>query len=316
LLYPVLLTVILVCLGVGPAAASGPETAAVPWQPGLSMGPIVTDSAVPAPTGELSVQPFWSLSLVGGNFTANWRRVSARGNFASLEIPVKITYGLAPNLEVYLTAAFLHNWAGGVEGPGLPARAASFSGLGDLFGALKYQLVTETARLPAVSALLGVTFPTGHHYRLNAARLGTDALGYGTFAFTPGLNLSKWLGPLCLYANLWYSFPTRDPGVAVGQQTGPLLGSIHGRDQIAWNLAAEWVLVPGWVALLEFYSTWDTEPLFRSSREARSSLVGILPGLEWLISGRLSLAAGVAVDLAGKNSSYTYSPIVTVMVKF
>jgi hypothetical protein len=311
-----LLGLILVIMGAPPAAADGPGASINPWEPPATMGPVITDTAVPAPTGEFSVQPYLSLSLAGGNFTASWRRVSARGNFTSLEFPAKFTYGLAPNLEIYLNAALLQNWASGVEGAGSAFGSANFGGLGDLFGAAKYQLVAEGAWRPTVSALLGVAFPTGHHYRLNPARLGTDALGGGTWAFTPGLNLSKWLGPVCLYANLWYSFPTRDPGVVSRQQAGPLLPAIHGRDQITGNLAAEWVLAPRWVALLEFYSTWDVGPLLRRSREPLSNLVSLLPGLECLVSEHFSLAAGVAVDLAGKNSPYDYTPILTALIKF
>jgi hypothetical protein len=311
-----LLGLILVILGAPGAAAAEPQSGPARWEPPATMGPIVTDTAVPAPTGEFSVQPYVSLSLAGGNLTANWRRVSARGNFTSLEFPTKFTYGLAPNLEVYLSAAVVQNWARGVEGAGAASGAANFGGLGDLFGVAKYQLLAEGAWRPTVTVLLGVTFPTGHHFRLNGARLGTDALGSGTFAFTPGLNLSKWLGPVCLYANLWYSFPTRDPGVVPGQQAGPILPSIHGRDQITFNLAAEWVLAPRWVALLEVYSTWDVGPLFRTSRESLSSLVSLLPGLECLVSDHFSLAAGVAVDLAGKNSPYDYTPILTALIKF
>jgi hypothetical protein len=41
-----------------------------------------------------------------------------------------------------------------------------------------------------------------------------------------------------------------------------------------------------------------------------------LPGLECLVSEHFSLAAGVAVDLAGKNSPYDYTPILTALIKF
>jgi hypothetical protein len=314
---PILLfALILAILGSPPAAATDPQSGPARWEPPATMGPIITDTAVPAAPGEFSVQPYFSLSFTGGNLTANWRRVSARGNFTSLEFPAKFTYGLAPNLEIYLDAALIQNWASGVKGAGAVSGAASFGGPGDLFGVAKYQLVAEGAWRPTVSALLGVTFPTGHHYRLNGARLGTDALGSGTFAFTPGLNLSKWLYPVCLYANLWYSFPTRDPGVVPRQQSGPLLPYVHGRDRITGNLAAEWVLAPRWVALLEVYSTWDVGPLLRSSREPLSSLVSLLPALECLVSDHFSMAAGVAVDLAGRNSPYDYTPILTALIKF
>ena len=196
-----------------------------------------------------------------------------------------------------------------MESPGQQgSRSASFTGLGDLYFTAKYQLLEETDSRPTVTALFTVNVPSGHHFHLNPGRLGTDALGGGTWAFTPGVNLAKWLGPVCLYANLWYSFPTRDPGAVANQQASPLLLALHGRDLITGNLAAEWVLTPKWVALLEVYSTWNVGPLFRTSRESLTNDIGVLPGVEYIFSPRWSAALGVAIDLAGKNTLYGYYP--------
>lgn len=280
-------------------------------------GPIVADTAVPIATGRFCLQPYFSLGLVAGQFSPNWRRVSAQGNFASLETLVKLTYGPAPNTEVYLEGVFFQNWAGQVNTPGPNgSRNASFTGLGDLYFTAKYQLLEETAWRPTVTALFSVNFPTGHHFRLNPDRFGADALGGGNWVFTPGVNLSKWLGPVCLYANLWCSFPSRDPGAVPNQQASPILLMVHGRDLITGNLAAEWVLTPRWVALLEVYTTWNVGPLFRTSRELITHGIGVLPGIEYIFSPRWSAALGVAIDLAGKNSFYSYTPILTVLLNF
>jgi hypothetical protein len=316
-LIRILLTIF---LGIWTAAVPGVRLAAAadmpPTHPSTT-GPIITDTAVPAPPGQFNIQPYWSLGFVAGNFSTNWRRVSAGGNFCSLEIPVKLTYGLATNIEIDLVAVMFQNWAGQVGKPGAAGSpSASFTGLGDLYLTGKYQLLEETAWRPTVTALLTVNFPTGHHDNLNPARLGTDALGSGMFVFTPGVNLSKWVGPVYLYANLWYSFPTRDPGAPPNQQASPLLLMVHGRDLITANLAAEWPFTAQWVALLECYSTWSVGPLFRYSQEAISHDVGVLPGIEYIISPRWSAALGVAIDLVGKNSFYNYTPIFTVIMTY
>jgi hypothetical protein len=255
--------------------------------------------------------------VVAGNFSTNWRRVSAGGNFCSLEMPVKFTYGLAPNIEIYLTSVMFQNWAGQVSAPGPgESRSASFAGFGDLYFTAKYQLWAETTWRPTVTPLLSVNFPTGHHYNLNPARLGTDALGDGMFVFTPGVNLAKWIGPVYLYVNLWYSFPTRESGASPNQQASPLLLAVYGRDLITANLAAEWPLTAHWVALLECYSSWNVGPLFRYSRGAITHDVGVLPGIEYLFNSRWSCELGVAIDLAGKNSFYSYTPIFTAIMAF
>ena len=310
---------LLILLGIWTVALPGfcmaaAETA--PERPSTT-GPIITDTAVPVPPGQLCLQPYFGLGVVAGNFSTNWRRVSARGNFRSLEIPVKFSYGLVPNLEVDLEAVMFQNWAGQVENLRTgDSRSASFSGFGDLYLTPKYLLLEETAWRPTVTALCTINFPTGHHDNLNPARLGTDALGGGMFVFTPGVNLSKWVGPVYLYANLWYSFPTRDPGAPANQQSSPLLLAVHGRDLITVNLAAEWPLTARWVALLECYTTWNVGPLFRSSREIITHDVGVLPGIEYIFNSRWSCALGVAIDLAGKNSLYGYTPIFTAILTF
>ncbi|MFA4902543.1 MAG: transporter [Desulfobaccales bacterium] len=309
-----------IVLGIWTAAMPGVWIAAAaetaPEHPSTA-GPIIADSAVPAPPGQLNIQPYLSLGVVAGNFSTNWRRVSAGGNFYSLEMPVKFTYGLAPNIEVYLTSVMFQNWAGQVSAPGSGgSQSASFAGFGDLYGTVKYQLWEETDWRPTVTPLLSVNFPTGHHFNLNPARLGTDALGGGMFVFTPGVNLAKWVGPIYLYANLWYSFPTTDAGAPANQQASPLLPSVPGRDLITVNLAAEWPLTAHWVALLECYTSWNVGPLFRYSREVITHDVGVLPGIEYIFNSRWSCELGVAIDLVGKNSFYSYTPIFTAIMTF
>jgi hypothetical protein len=195
-------------------------------------------------------------------------------------------------------------------------RAADFGGLGDISLSLKYRLLEETPWRPTVSALFQVDFPSGHRYGLNPGRLGTDALGADAFAFTLGGNLSKWLGPVCLYGNLWYSLAASHPAPLARRLSGPLLVPVHARDLITGNLAAELVLRPRWVALLEFYSTWEVGPVFGRSHEPLSAIMGVVPGLEFIFSPRWSCALGVALDLAGKNSPYAYTPIFSVICSF
>lgn len=293
------------------------EAPAQPPPPPDTTGPLITDTAVPTAKGKFSLQPFWSLSFKGGDFSSRWGRRSAGGDFVSFNLPVKFIYGLAPNLEVYAIVPYVHNWAGHVENPGPKGnRSADFGGLGDISLSLKYQLLKETQWRPTVSALVSVGFPSGHRYGLNPGRLGADALGAGAYAFTLGANLAKWLGPVYVNANLWYSLAASPPGVVAHRQSGPLLVPVHGRDLINGNLAAEYPLTTRWVALLEFYSAWEVGPVFGRFHEPTSILLGIVPGVEFIFSPRWSCALGVALDLAGENSPYAYTPIFSLICNF
>jgi hypothetical protein len=307
-------------LGLWMAVGPGFRVAAAadaPLEHPATAGPIIVDSAIPVAPGQLSLQPFWSLTFVAGNLTADGRRVGVGGNYRSLQIPVKVTYGLMRNMEIYAQMPFIHNWADGVHGSEAPGnRAAGFSGVGDLAVTLKYQVLEETALCPTAAVILTTDFPTGHHFRTNPARLGTDFLGAGAFSWTAGANLSKWLGPVYLSSNVWYSIATREIKAPTNLGANPLMAPVLGRDLVTWNMAAEWPLTGGWVALLEFYSSWGVSPLFRRPQGRPSILTGLLPGIEYVFNPRWSCELGVAVDLAGKNSLYGYTPIFTVIMTY
>jgi hypothetical protein len=174
-----------------------------------TFGPLLVETAVPLEKGAFSIQPLFALSFTGGIFSPNWQLRSAGGDFLSLSIPVKFTYGLTSNLEVFVIVPYTHNWASHVEEPGSKGeRNADFGGLGDIFLSLKYRFVKETDTRPTVTAFCAVEFPSGHHSPLNPARLGTDEIGSGHYRFTGGVNVSKWVHPFIFYGNLWYSMAT------------------------------------------------------------------------------------------------------------
>ena len=151
----------------------------------------------------MAIQPTWGLSLVTNSLSPSWRRISAGGDFQSFDMSWKFTYGLCNNLEVYTVIPYIHNWAGNVNEAGPNGeRAADFGGLGDISLTFKYRLVEEGPVAPTVSALFTPTFPSGHFQHLNPGRLDTDQLGSGSYNFTTGLNLSKYVQPFSFLCEL------------------------------------------------------------------------------------------------------------------
>jgi hypothetical protein len=284
--------------------------------PPTTAGPIITETVTPIAAGQFAVQPFWGVSLAQGKFSPGWRPTTAGGDFTSFVTLLHLVYGLAENVEVYADFPAIQNWAGQVNPPAAGNRAADFGGLGDITLAGKYQLCSETERRPTVTPFFSVTFPTGHASGLNPGRLGTDDLGSGAFTFQGGLLLGKWLPPVYLTANLLYTLPTQAPPKVSHSQFGPLLPPVINRGQATFNLAAEWVLNPRWVVLLEYYSTWEVGPLIGKRTGAPAALLGVLPGLEFVLSPRWNIEAGVAIDVAGKNSTYNLTPIVSTAFTF
>ncbi len=283
-----------------------------------TFGPIITDTAIPIEKGKFAIQPTWGLSFVTKTFSPSWRRVSAGGDFKSLGMSVKFTYGLLNNLEVYTVIPYIHNWAGNVTEPGPNGkRAADFGGIGDISLTFKYRLVEETQMLPTVSAIFTPTFPTGHFRHLNPGRLGADVTGGGTYAFTTGFNLSKYMKPFIFYGNFWYTFQTRYTTDDVDEVGNPIERRNHPRDFVTVNLAAEYPLTKKWVALLELTSAWDAGRMIGpKANMGPTALLSLLPGIEYMATDKLSLALGVNIDLAGKNTNANITPLLSIVYAF
>jgi len=302
-----------------------------------TFGPIITDTAIPIDKGRFALQAGYGLSFITDTFTPSWRRDTAGGNFKSFGMSYKLTYGLLNNLEVFVAVPYNQNWANNVNEPGPNGeRSADFGGVGDVNLTFKYRLVEETETKPTVTALFATNFPTGHFRHFNPGRLGTDEIGGGVFAFTSGLNLSKYVRPFIFYGNLWYTMQTaytsredRSPlapllgenGVATGEleegDPRPTNVRNYPRDIITVNLAAEYPLTKKWVALLELTSVWDGGRLFgHRANTAPGALLSVVPGIEYMATEKFSLALGVNVDLIGKNTGAAVTPLLSMVYAF
>jgi len=320
-----------------PFELPGPPEKAKEWYIPSTFGPIITDTAIPIDKGKFAVQPTFGMSFVTNSLTQSWRRASAGGNFKSFGMDWKFTYGLWNNLEVFMVVPFGNNWANCVKEPGPNGEhSASFGGIGDLNLTFKYRLVEETEVRPTVTALFATDFPTGHFRHLNPGRLGTDQLGGGAFAFTTGLNVSKYVSPFVLYGNLWYTMQTaytgredRSPLVPGIDENGVPTGDLvsgdpvatnfrnYPRDIITLNLAAEYPITKKWVALLELTSAWEGGRLFgHKANVAPASLLSIMPGIEYMATDKFSLALGVNFGLIGKNTDAAITPMVSFVYAF
>jgi hypothetical protein len=283
-----------------------------------TFGPIITDTAIPIEPGKFALQPTFGLGFTTHNFSPSWRRITAEGDFKSFGMSLKLTYGLWNNLEVFAVIPYIHNWASSVQEPGPRGeRAAGFGGLGDINLTFKYRLVEETEAAPTVSAIFSPTFPSGHFRHLNPGRLGTDAIGGGTYAFTSGFNVSKYLKPLILYGNFWYTMQTDSTTVGVDADDNPIHNQNHPRDYVTVNLAAEYPFTKKWIALLELTSYWDGGRLIgHQADQAPTALLSVVPGIEYMATDKFSLALGVQIDLAGKNTAANLTPLLSMVYAF
>ncbi|MHB8069614.1 MAG: transporter [Desulfobaccales bacterium] len=316
-----------VIFSAAPAAAQGP--AAIMERPGTekaeeekkeeaptTCGPLISDTCLPIEAQHASMQVLWALSLYPGNFSSNWRRTSASGNFHTFTMPVKFTYGPTKDLETYIVVPFIHNWASDVNpdsaGPN-GERAAGYSGVGDITAVAKYLLLPEADMRPAVTAVGGVGFPSGHANHLNPKFLGVDAIGTGSFNFITGVNLYKWLKPFLVYSNIWFNTPINIYKLRAVDEPQ----AVRSREYVTFNLAAEYPLSKQWVLLLEMYSTWTWSNIGTPQGfQSPSTVLGFLPGIEYFATEKLAFATGCAFDTIGKAGSQKFTPLFTVYYSF
>ncbi|MEN6441457.1 MAG: transporter [Syntrophobacter sp.] len=274
-----------------------------------TFGPIVSDTAIPIGKGKFAVQPTFAYGFKTDSFTPNWARASAGGDFQSFSMNWRLTYGLIENMEVFVVIPYIHNWAGDVGERGPDGESSANSGnLGDINLTLKYRLVEETETLPTVTALFATGFPSGKFRNLNPDNLGTDATGGGSYVFTTGINVSKYVRPFILYGNLWYSAPTSFTDDKGKQYPG---------DFVTVNLAAEYPMTGKWVGLLELTSSWGCGRLFGSEVNVpRKSLLAIVPGVEYMATEKLAVALGLSIDLVGKNTNAAITPMLSMVYAF
>ena len=275
-------------------ATKGPEIPA-------TFGPLVTDTAIPIEKGHFAVQPTFAYSNVLDAFSPHWGRTSTGGDYQSFGMEWKFTYGLIENMEVFVVIPYAHNWAeeGGVS--------ANSGGLGDVNLTMKYRIVEESACTPTVTVLFATDFPTGKFKNPDPGDLGTDLVGGGSYVFTAGFNVSRYVAPFVLYANVWYSMLTSyDDG-----------GPQYPGDIVTVNLAAEYPIVGKWVALLELTSYWSGGRLFGPDTNVdHDALVSIVPAIEYMATEHFSLALGLNVDLIGKNADAGIGPLFSVVYAF
>lgn len=312
-------TGLLAALGLLPAALlpSAPVRAQQAAAPAAlarvpTLGPLVTDHAVPIPRDQLSVEVYAFLNITGGEFTADWERLNTPGSNLSLLVPVVPIYGPWTNTELQVIVPVVASWF--IDVPLSPetgggATSASFFGIGGISYIAKYAFLKETLVLPEVTAFSSIVFPTGSRGTIGQQRLRTDVTSAGVFTYIAGFNSSKWLlRHLVLYLNLWYSVSAT--GEIADERVRP-------RDSVIVNLAAELPLIRHMVLVAEILSAWSFWYLIPGDVESPpTALVTGVAGIEVLPSYYLAFEAGVLIDLVGKNLPYRYTPALAAIVTF
>ena len=169
----------------------------------VSIGPATTWTAPTCAKGEFLVQPFFFYHRIRGTF-------NTEGHYDSLPPGDKqsqyqellfMQYGLTERLEVAGQLTYQQNF---IKEAGLKAHSR---GLGDTYLFLRYCLWEEENTLPHLTGLFQLKIPAGKYQKADAAKLGTDLMGDGSYDHGYGIILTKRVKPFIIHADLIYSFP-------------------------------------------------------------------------------------------------------------
>ena len=118
--------------------------------------------------------------------------------------------------------------------------------------------------------------------------------------------------PFLLYSNIWLNSP-----VNLFKIGSDPTRNERSREYVTFNLAAELPLGKKFVALVEMYSNWTWNNLSTpQGYQTPQTVLGVLPGLEFLATDKLSFSGGASIDLAGKNGVKKYTPMLMATYAF
>lgn len=168
----------------------------------VSPGPFTTWTAPLCGKGVFVAQPFFFYTSTRGSFDNDGKYHSLPESEKKRQIQEQlfIYYGLTDRLEIDAQLTYQHNY---VKQEDLKAHA---HGLADTYLFLRY-LLKEEDRFPCLTSLFQIKLPTGKYKNLDEDKLGTDALGSGTYEPGIGLIATKTLRPFILHLDTIYTHP-------------------------------------------------------------------------------------------------------------
>jgi hypothetical protein len=286
-------------------------------------GPLITPAVNTLPTGMINVEPYLIHSNNRGWFDGDGNRHAEKPTLRQWQVALPMIYGLTENISVQLTLNAARISVDGMHSDGLRMGDSTLR----VQSRLKAPEADGTGLVLAASA--AQRLPTGKYHQLENNPL--NGMGSGTMRTTFALGAQqlhwldnghalRWRGQLA-----WSPSPgrVRVRGMSVyGTQAG-----FHGHATPgqAWNasMAAEYVLDRRWVLVGE--AIWNREGGTRLNGPASglgtytypsSHVFSLAPAVEYHVSPKVGLIAGVQFSVGGRNATDYVAPQVALNMVF
>jgi hypothetical protein len=278
-------------------------------------GPLVTPAVNTLPAGMFNIEPYLIHTNVRGWYDGDGDRHARKPTPRQWNVALPMLYGLTDNISVQLTLNAARASVGGTHSDGLR--------MGDSTLRVQSRLKAPEADGTGLilSASLAQRLPTGQYHHLDtnvlngmgtgAART-TLALGAQQLHWLDNGHALRWRGGLA-----WSHAPgrVRLRGRSVYDTPAGFRG--YARPGQAWSasLAAEYVLNARWVLVGE--GVWDraeggrvhdTANTGGSHAFASGHAFSLAPAVEYHLSPKVGLIAGVHFSVGGRNASDFVAP--------
>ncbi|MFA6357870.1 MAG: transporter [Candidatus Omnitrophota bacterium] len=295
--------ILLVPLSVWAEEATAVSEVSKEWNP-VSAGTLTTWTAPVCSKGQFVIQPFIFYNRTRGTFDSDGKyRSLAKGDRQSqYQEQLFIQYGITDRIEIDAQAVYQENY---VKQDGASAQK---NGFGDSYLFLRYCALEDQGWLPHLTGLLQLKMPTGKYQHFSPDKLGTDAMGSGSWDPGFGFNLTKKLKPFVLHADAIFSFPQK-----------VMVDGIKTRyaSYANYDLGVEYFLPKGFNLMLEAngYLQGDTWEAGQRTVSTSVSYLTISPGIGWSCD-KVQLLLAYQRVVAGVNTDANDSIVLTGVYAF
>lgn len=287
-------------------------------QPWLT-GPLLAPAGVTIPKGHTNIEPYLFLIDTNGVYTHDWhtRSISAIQTINPILI---LSQGLANRLDAQITVPYSVDYR----------NDQSYSGWGDINLLLGIQAIRSDT-WPNLRITIGEIFPVGRYNHLSNTRLGTDAIGAGSYQTNLIANFQKAFRifegrVLRTRLSLGYIIPTAVNLQGLNTYGGGIgtNGTLKVGNKFNGIFGLEYTLTQKWVPALDIQynynaaSTFSGIPGTTKTGEALNGNVGsaasisLAPAIEYNFNSSLGIIGGAWFTVAGRNSSEFTSAILAI----
>ncbi len=279
-----------------------------PWM----TGPLLAPSGRTIPKGHLNLEPY--LFITDDNGIYNRRAaVTPFPSLTNISPTMIASYGLTNWMDIALTVPYTYK----------EEESQNSSGIGDSSVVLGFQVLRQEpdSWIPNLRLTVGELFPDGNYRNLSPTRLGTDAIGAGSYQTSLGANFQevshlrngKFLSTRLTFT---YTIPSNVTVQGFNSYGGGFgtNGTVDPANVFTADLGLEYTLTQNWVPAIDFVYTTTGNSSFQGTPGVTANglpatnggpsqdELSVAPALEYNFSPRIGVIGGAWFSVTGKNA--------------